>query len=88
MRLTSKEIARMQEDMAADLIALLVERLGYSISGAMDALYTSQVLDKVMDVETGLYYQSAGYVFSYLEAELLTGDFRNAPLESSKWGKS
>ncbi len=71
----------MQEGMTSDLLALLVERFGYSLPHALDALYTSQVLDKLMDAETGLYFQSPGYVFSYLEAELLTGDFRNAPLD-------
>ena len=50
-----------------------MEVFGYSIPEAMDAVYNSQLYEKVLDLETGLYYQSAGYNYEYLRRELLTG---------------
>ena len=46
---------------------------GYSITVAMDVVYNSQLYDKILDLETGLYYQSAGYNYELLRHELLTG---------------
>ena len=40
---------------------------------AMDGVYNSQLYEKILDLETGLYYQSAGYNYELLRNELLTG---------------
>ena len=37
---------------------------------AIDMLYTSETFDRLQDDATGLYYQSAGYVYSFLHNEL------------------
>ena len=50
-----------------------MEVFGYSIPEAMDAVYNSQLYEKILDIETGMYYQSAGYNYKYLRRELLTG---------------
>jgi len=35
-------------------------------------LYTSETFDRLQDESTGLYYQSPGYVYSFLLNELKT----------------
>ena len=45
----------------------------YSITEALDVVYNSQLYEKILDLETGLYYQSAGYNYELLRNELLTG---------------
>jgi hypothetical protein len=66
----------MQEEMYADLIQLLMEKHGYSIEKAMEILYNSETFSRLQDANTGLYYQSPGYVYSFLNNELLLCDYR------------
>lgn len=66
----------MKEDMSAELIALLMKNWHYSMDEAMDVLYNSDTFSRLEDKSTGLYYQSPGYVYSYLNTELTTGDYR------------
>lgn len=40
---------------------------------AIHALYTSDTYDRLSNLHTGLYAQSAAYVYEYLEKELATG---------------
>jgi len=40
---------------------------------ALDVLYNSTLYQKLKDPDTGLYYQSPGYVYSYLKNEIDTG---------------
>ena len=42
---------------------------------ALDVLYTSETFDRLQDDETGMYYQSAGYVYSFLSNEIKTAKF-------------
>ena len=44
---------------------------------AMDMVYNSQLYEKILDVGTGLYYQSAGYNFELLKKEMLTGKLQD-----------
>lgn len=37
---------------------------------AIDVLYTSETFKRLQDDATGLYYQSSGYVYSFLQSEL------------------
>jgi len=66
----------MQEDMYADLIQLLMEGYGYTLEKAMETLYNSETFACLQNAETGLYYQSAGYVYSFLTNELNFCDYR------------
>ena len=36
---------------------------------AFDAVYTSHLFEKLSDPKTGLFFQSSGYVYSYLTDE-------------------
>lgn len=40
---------------------------------AMSAVYNSQTYEKILDLSTGLYYQSAAYNYELLKHELQTG---------------
>ena len=76
MKLTTEQIKMMQEDMYADLIQLLMEGYGYTMDKAMETLYNSETFARLQDAETGLYYQSPGYVYSFLTNELNFCDYR------------
>ena len=76
MQLTEGQIKMMQEDMYAELIQILMEKYGYTLEKAMDTLYNSDTFARLQDANTGLYYQSPGYVYSFLNSELSLCDYR------------
>lgn len=76
MRLTAEQIKMIQEDMYAELAQILMERYGYTQFQALDVLYNSETFARLQDPNTGLYYQSPGYVYSFLNSELSLCDFR------------
>lgn len=67
------EIECMIDDVAAEIVVLLMTKRNMSFIEAIDTVYTSDTYSKLCDKETGLYYQSPKYVYSFLEHELLTG---------------
>lgn len=73
MILTDSQIKMMQEDMSASLVQMLMEQMNYSMDEALDTLYNSDTFSRLQDSRTGLYYQSPGYVYSFLDNELTTG---------------
>lgn len=76
MTLTAEQIKMIQEDMYAELAQILMERYGYTQFQALDVLYNSETFARLQDPNTGLYYQSPGYVYSFLNSELSLCDFR------------
>ena len=76
MKLTEGQIKMMQEDMYAELIQILMEKYGYTLEKAMDTFYNSETFARLQDANTGLYYQSPGYVYSFLNSELSLCDYR------------
>ena len=76
MKLTEGQIKMMQEDMYAELIQILMEKYGYTLERAMDTLYNSETFARLQNADTGLYYQSPGYVYSFLNSELSLCDYR------------
>ena len=73
MKLSATQIESMQEDMVTDLLAVLMEDRKMSMQDAMLLLYNSDTFGRLMDAESGLYYQSVGYVMDCLDNELTTG---------------
>ena len=61
------------DTLTKNLVMKVMDDFGYSITEAMDVVYNSQLYEKIQDLETGLYYQRAGYNYDYLRKELLTG---------------
>ena len=60
----------MKEEIVKDLIARLMDECGLSLQQAIDAVYTSHLFEKLSDPKTGLFFQSSGYVYSFLTEEL------------------
>ena len=69
-RLTPEQIQLLKDDLCVELAGYLVDDFHYTPQEAIDVLYTSETFDRLQDNDTGLYYQSAGYVYSFLQNEL------------------
>jgi hypothetical protein len=53
-----------------DLVAMLTERMGFSIQEAMRVVYHSNFHAKLLDIETGLYLEGSEYLYQLLCEEL------------------
>ena len=60
----------MKEEIVKDLIARLMDERDLSLQQAFDAVYTSRLFEKLSNPKTGLFFQSSGYVYSFLTEEL------------------
>jgi hypothetical protein len=69
-RLTPEQIQLLKDDLCVEIAGYLVDDFHYTPKEAIDVLYTSETFDRLQDDDTGLYYQSAGYVYSFLQNEL------------------
>lgn len=70
MNVNEKEFKFMVEGITSDLIQLLMDREHYSLPQAVDAVYNSSVYRALLRPASGLYTQSPGYVYLFLEKEL------------------
>ena len=61
------------ESLTTELIALVMEETGVDLQTAMDIVYRSDTYKKLLDIKTGLYFQSPRYVFDFLNSEIITG---------------
>ena len=73
MKLTNTQIECMIEDLSSEIIRILMEEWQYNMTQAMEIYYNSATFERLSDPTTGLYYQSAGYVYDFLKKELTTG---------------
>lgn len=73
MRLTPEQINLMKEELCAELVEILIDEWHYSMQEALGVLYNSDTFSLIQDDGAGLYYQSSGYVYSFLDEELKTG---------------
>ena len=64
---------QMIEYMVQDLVEMLTENQKIEYDVAMRMIYDSQVYEKVIDTETGLYRESPAYVYGLLQDELNFG---------------
>ena len=64
-----KTITYQVECTARDLVLLLMERRGLDLVEALRLLYASDTYRNLKDPATGLYFQSPGYVYAYLDRE-------------------
>ena len=71
MSISKEEFQFMVEGMTSDLIQILMERRGKSMAEAFDIVYRSKTYDNLLNPDTMLYFQSPGYVYSYLEDEII-----------------
>ena len=71
--MSESEFRYMTESIATDLIVMLMEDFDMDMKIAFDKLYNSETYAKVLDPKTGLYFQSYGYIYTYLKREVVTG---------------
>ncbi len=64
---------QMIEYMVQDLVEMLTEAQGIEYDMAMRFIYDSQVYEKLIDTETGLYRESPAYVYGLLQDEFNFG---------------
>jgi hypothetical protein len=69
-KLTSEQIQLLKDELSVELAGYLVEDYHFTPQKAIDVLYTSETFERLQDSGTGLYYQSPGYVYSFLQDEL------------------
>lgn len=69
-RLTPEQIQLLKDELTIELAGFLADDFKLSPQEAIDVLYTSETFDRLQDDATGLYYQSAGYVYSFLQNEI------------------
>ena len=70
MNVSQAEFQNMKEEIVKDMISRLMEEHSLSLQQAFDAVYTSRLFEKLSDPKTGLFFQSSGYVYSFLLEEL------------------
>ena len=69
---------QMMEYMIQDLVEMLSETQGIEYDSVMRTIYTSEIYEKLMDIETGLYRESPAYVYGLLQDELNFGHIMQA----------
>ena len=65
-----QQIEIMKDELSVELADWLMDTYNYSAAEALDVLYTSETYDRLQDSSTGFYYQSLGYVASFLQNEV------------------
>ena len=70
MKVSQAEFQNMKEEIVKDLIVRLMDEQGLTMQEAFERVYASRLFEKLSDPKTGLYFQSSGYTYSYLEEEL------------------
>ena len=69
----SNETQFLIDSLVEHLTLRVMEEYGLSITEALSLVYNSQLYEKIVDVETGLYYQSASYNYNLLRREIMLG---------------
>jgi hypothetical protein len=69
----NNEIKFLIDTLTKNLVIRVMKEFGLSVKEGLDAVYNSQLYDKILDLDTGLYYQSAGYNYQLLHKELVEG---------------
>lgn len=67
------EIRFLIDSLVEQLALMAMEEYKLSIPEALDLVYNSQLYEKIMDLKTGLYYQSAKYNYELLRHEVKYG---------------
>lgn len=70
--MTGVDFNYMKEALATDLAELIAKDFDMTVTEALDTLYGSETYAKLCNPNTGLYFQSTQYVYSFLKNELLT----------------
>ena len=71
----NNEVKFLIDTLTKNLVMRVIADFGLSVRDGLDAVYNSQIYEKILDLDTGLYYQSAGYNYQLLHRELVEGKF-------------
>lgn len=63
------------EQNVQEIIAFIVEDNKIEYDEALDIFYKSQTFEKLHDSSTGLYRESAAYIYELFKTEMKTGKF-------------
>jgi len=66
MNVSQKDFEYMKEVLIREMLTILVEEYHMTIPQAFEKLYTSDLLKKIENPKTGLFFQSPRYVLSEL----------------------
>ena len=69
----SDDVQFQVECLSSELVEMLMKKYGWDIKKALDELFSSETYRRLCNPQCGLYYESAIYVFSYLQNEIETG---------------
>lgn len=69
-KLTPQQRQLLKDELSVEIAGFLMDDYNISPQEAIDILYTSETFDRLQDDASGLYYQSPGYVYSFLQNEL------------------
>ncbi len=69
MTLSEGQFQYMVEGMTVDLIRMVMEKEGLSMSGAFEKVYNSVTYQNLLNPQSQLYFQSPGYVYVVLSEE-------------------
>ena len=69
----NKEKQFLVESLGKELIEMLMSDYGWDLQKSKDVLYSSETFAKLEDERSGLYYQGAIYVYSFLKQEIEKG---------------
>lgn len=68
------EIEEMKSDLVKELASMLMrDNSQLTMDQALGLVFNSETYQKLLNNKTQLYFQSAGYIFYYLQHELKTG---------------
>ena len=70
MKVSEQEFKYMTECITSDLIQMVMDRKQYTLPQAVEVVYSSNIYNALLRPTSSLYFQSSGYVFSLLEAEM------------------
>jgi hypothetical protein len=70
MNVSQAEFQNMKDEIVKDIIARLMDERALSLQEAFDTVYRSRLFEKLNNPDTGLFFQSSGYVYSYLMDEI------------------
>ena len=65
----SQETKFLLDTLTKNLVLKVMEEFGYNIPDAMSTVYNSQLYEKILKLETGLYFKSDKYNYQLLLQE-------------------
>ena len=63
----------LKEALVTEIVMMLIEKEGMDMKSALALFYNSETYGKLSNPSSGLYFQSSGYVYSFLQTEIITG---------------